>query len=305
VWDENRKQIVVARDSELQCIDPDSLEAHHTWQMNIEKVTQLDISNSGDRLLVAGGEPGHRGRTASLPWPFSLEAHAIDLDAQSPLAESAEVVLCARWLSDASGWVEADWEGKVCARDSQGRERLRFQGHTGPILTMCLLEGDAIVATAGVDASIKFWELTQGRLIASLNNHTDRVFGLAPFSHEDRPATAASPYPPFVSVSTDHTVRLWNWKVGRLVRFARLATEPRLVAWSPKRLQVAVALEDHTVVFVDMGTLKVTLLADERRDRVEAMLIVPNPSSSLESDRLIVWRASGARSINLSPTSRD
>lgn len=299
LWDAHRNQIVIARDSELQCIDSDSLETSHTWQVNLEKITHLDLSSDGERLLVVGGDPGQRGCVASLPWKYSPEANSIDVEAQTSFAESHEIVSCARWLNDLSGWVEVDWEGRICARDAQGRERLTFQGHTGPILTMCLLERDAVVATAGVDASIKFWELSTGRLIVSLDNHTDRVLGLAPFFQEERPVTAANPPFPFVSVSSDRTVRLWNRKIGRLIRFARLETAPRLMAWLPTRLQVAVALEDHSVVLVDMETIRVTPLEDDRRDRVEAMLMVPN------ADRLIVWRTSGAKSIPISQPIHD
>jgi hypothetical protein len=71
------------------------------------------------------------------------------------------------------------------------------------------------------------------------------------------------------------------------------------MAWLPTRLQVAVALEDHSVVLVDMETIQVTPLEDDRRDRVEAMLMVPN------TDRLIVWRASGAKSIPISQPIRN
>ena len=56
------------------------------------------------------------------------------------------------------------------------------------------------------------------------------------------------------SVGADRTVRLWQPEIGRLVRFARLESNPLAVAWNADGSLLAVAAADGKVRVFDPAT---------------------------------------------------
>jgi WD40 repeat protein len=72
-----------------------------------------------------------------------------------------------------------------------------------------------------------------------------------------RPQDGESP-PWIATCSADRTVRFWQPTIGRLVRFARLDSEPLAIAWLPDGSQLAVTSVDGHVRLLDPITLKIT-----------------------------------------------
>ncbi|MEJ7637159.1 MAG: hypothetical protein WKF75_04000, partial [Singulisphaera sp.] len=89
------------------------------------------------------------------------------------------------------------------------------------------LPGRAAVLSAGIDETIRLWDVDSGQSLRTLSNHTRPVHHLAlrPNADDDTPPSVAS-------VSEDRTVRLWQPTIGRLVRFVRLKSVPMEVAWT-------------------------------------------------------------------------
>ena len=114
------------------------------------------------------------------------------------------------------------------------------------------LPSDKQLVTAGVDESLRIWETGTGKSGPILSNHTRPVNGLAV-----RPTGDPSAPPLVVSISDDRTVRLWQPTLGRMVRFARLPTEPRAVAWSADGASILVACKDGNLRVIDPETVEV------------------------------------------------
>ena len=59
------------------------------------------------------------------------------------------------------------------------------------------------------------------------------------------------------SVSADHTVRLWQPTIGRMVRFAKLKATPLAVAWLPDASAVVVASDNGHVLLIDPDSARI------------------------------------------------
>jgi WD40 repeat protein len=111
-----------------------------------------------------------------------------------------------------------------------------------------------LLLSAGVDQVIRVWSCEDGVVATpprrSLDNHADAVYQLA-----TQPGDHAIPF--LASASVDKTVRLWQPSIGRLVRFARLPTEPTSLAWSRDGNRLAVGAADGKLRIIDPGNAKV------------------------------------------------
>ena len=85
------------------------------------------------------------------------------------------------------------------------------------------MDGKTLVS-AGVDQSVRVWDLESAKLIRSLNQHTKPVHALAL-----RPTEVGLPM--VASAAGDRTIRLWQPTIGRMVRYVRLDAEPLNIAW--------------------------------------------------------------------------
>ena len=120
------------------------------------------------------------------------------------------------------------------------------------VLAVVFLPGDKQLVTAGVDETLRIWDAGSGKPERILSNHTRPVNGLAV-----RPTTDPSAPPLVASVSDDRTVRLWQPTLGRMVRFARLPSEPRAVAWTTDGASILAACKDGQLRVIDPETVEV------------------------------------------------
>ena len=67
------------------------------------------------------------------------------------------------------------------------------------------------------------------------------------------------------SASDDRTVRFWQPTIGRMVRFARLPTQPREIAWSIDGSTIFAAGTDGKVYSIDPNKVEII----DERDVVE------------------------------------
>ncbi|MGW4028361.1 WD40 repeat domain-containing protein [Streptomyces sp. NPDC004838] len=91
-------------------------------------------------------------------------------------------------------------------------EEVVLEGHTGAVRALCAVAaGDrTLLATAGDDGTVRFWDPASGEHVRTLVGHTDRVKALCVLPAGDRTLLATA--------SADRTVRLWDPASGEHVR---------------------------------------------------------------------------------------
>jgi WD40 repeat protein len=87
-------------------------------------------------------------------------------------------------------------------------ELLTLTGHTGPVQSVAINPDDHTAVSAGMDKTIKLWDLTSGREIRTLTGHTD-IIDCVVISPDGRNA---------LSASRDQTLKLWELSTGKVIR---------------------------------------------------------------------------------------
>jgi WD40 repeat protein len=120
--------------------------------------------------------------------------------------------------------------------------KLRFTGHSRPVLAMAAMNRSDQVITAGADHTIRIWNILDGTVVRTMDNHTSVVNDLAV---QQTPTAAATGN--LASVGEDRTVRIWQSETGRLVRSMRLESVPGRVVWTENNHSLLVGCNDGTV----------------------------------------------------------
>ena len=130
-------------------------------------------------------------------------------------------------------------------------------GHTQEVYDAAWSSDDALIATAGVDQSLKLWDAASGAELRTLQGHGNRVQGVA-----------FSPLGQIASASWDRTARLWDQASGELL--ATLAGDQGEVlyaAFSPDGERLATAGRDGAVRLYLTQTAALRRLAAEKLTR--------------------------------------
>ena len=215
-----------------------------SFQTSLANIRDLAFSPDGKHLAVAGGTPAEEGIVEVFSWPNGKRL--------SEFKGHSDSVSGVAWIDDDS-LAAASLDHEVSVWDlSKDEPRRKLKGHSRGVTTVAVVrqQEKVTLVTAGLDQNLRGWELATGRQIRSRKNHTREVHQLA-----GRPATEGLPM--VASISRDHTVRLWQPTIGRMVRFARLESPPLAVAWLPDGSLVAVTSADGAVRLVDPDTAKV------------------------------------------------
>jgi len=232
--------------------------------VELAHVHDLAFAPDGKSLLAAGGSPTEAGAVEELNWPDGKRVRRI--------AEWKDLVYRVAWSPDGKRWAaaSADGTGRVFARDT-GKQLVRHDGHSRAVLAVVFLPDGETVVSAGVDQTLQVWDAETGKLARTLDNHTNVVNDLAV-----RPRTAKDAPPVVASAGEDRTVRLWQPTRGRLVRFAKLDSVPRALAWSPDGTRLLAGCNDGQVRVLDPDTLEVLRAAKALDDRVHTLLPAPD-----------------------------
>jgi WD40 repeat protein len=119
----------------------------------------------------------------------------------------------------------------------QLKESLKLYGHTASVQAVAFSPDGAMVASAGLDKSVRFWDVLTGIELKQVFGISDRVS--VAFSPDGTSLAAASP---------DGTVRVLDVQTGSEVAVLRGHTGPvRAVAFSPDGHWLASAGDDRTV----------------------------------------------------------
>lgn len=267
------KQVVAGSQAGIDVCGWPDLNRTRTLKLEFANIHDVKFSHDGDRLAVAGGDPGERGIVQIFSWP--------QLEPLTRIEQHGDDVYAVDWTMDSRGIVSAGLDRRVVIYDvQQGKLLQTIEGHSKGVTTACLLNGDKLLVSAGIDQSLRVWETATGKPVRTLDNHTGAVHDV-----ELRPADEPAGLPVVVSCSDDRTVRFWQPTIGRMVRFVRLDSVPLTVAWIPGSQVVAAATTAGTVVLIDYPTAAVLREIPVSEHWLYALAVHPNGESLVTGAR--------------------
>ena len=236
--------VVVGSQNGIELFNWPALERSGSLLTKLSHVHDLAFSPDATRLAAAGGRPAESGEVEFFRWPDRQPLEHVTLD--------EELIYQIAWRSDAKQLATAGANYQVSLIGASGIVERQFQGHSEGVLSVAYLHGDAFLASAGLDHSLRVWNLSERRLQRTLNNHTRAVNDLA-----IRPGDASRLT--IASAGTDRTVRIWWPVVGRLVRFAKLPSEPLDIDWTPNGSHILAACRDGHLRVIDPETVEIVI----------------------------------------------
>jgi WD40 repeat protein len=234
--------VLVGSQAGVQVRSWPELKLVRSLQTDLSHVHDLAFSPDGKTLAIAGGSPGEKGLLELIAWPDGTLLHRKSLH--------KDIIHSVAWAANSATIVTASADQTVRRLNARnGNASSVLEGHSRGVFAVVFLPGDNQLVSAGGDETIRVWEIAKGQTERILSNHTKPVTGLA--------ARPASDPPMLASIGDDRTVRLWQPTLGRMVRFARLASEPKAVAWTADGNSILVAGKDGALRVIDPETVEV------------------------------------------------
>lgn len=266
------KSVVTGSQAGVQVLTWSDLRPFHSIKSELSNVNDLAFSPDGKILAVAGGSPGEKGTVELFRWPEATLLHRV-----SP---HKDVVHSVAWSSNSTRLATASADTNSILIDVQTGKAVRvLEGHSRPVLGVEFLPGDEQLITAGVDETLRLWNVETGKAARVLSNHTRPVTGLA-----IRPTREKSDVMELASISDDRTVRIWQPTRGRMVRFTRVPSEPRAMAWTKDGAKLVVACKDGSVRTIDPEAAEV-LTTVSGMEGIAYSLVVASDGSMLVGGR--------------------
>lgn len=275
------KQVILGSQEGLEVRSWPELKVVSHLKTELSHVHDLAFSPNGKLLLVAGGSPAKSGVVELLSWPEGKLIRRV--------AEHRDLIYRVAWSPDGLTWasVSADATSRVSSTES-GKLLARFEGHSRAVLALSFLPDGKTIVSAGVDQTLQLWEAASGKPIRTLDNHTATVNDVA-----TRPVTSNNAPPILASIGEDRTVRLWQPSIGRLMRFTRLESVPRVVAWSSNGNRLYVGCNDGKLRVLDFETLDVIGEKQGLEGRIHTL--IPDPAD----DRTVLLGGAGVIKLHV------
>ncbi|MFD4531689.1 cytochrome D1 domain-containing protein [Kitasatospora sp. NPDC058397] len=200
-------------------------------------------------------------------------------DAQRRIAVSRERAAQSRQLLETQPEAAAlvALEGYRAAHSTEARSSLlsayaayssnQFTGHTGAVTAVAYAPDGRTLATGSADHTVKLWDTTTHRLLATLTGHTGIVNTVA-FSPDGRTLASAG---------TDRTVRLWDVASGRTTGILTGHTGVvSSAAFSPDGRTLATAGYDQTARLWDVASQRALTTLTGHTGAVRAVAYAPD-----------------------------
>ncbi|MEO1526662.1 MAG: hypothetical protein AAFX06_14595 [Planctomycetota bacterium] len=220
-----------------------SLEVVREVEVTMPNLHCCAFSPDAKRLAIGGGYPSEEGVVKVYAWP------TLDLLHSKTCHEDSVVGLA--WQNDTTVLsASLDRTIQRIKLDSEGNDSQPLTGHSRGVTTVCPLPDGKTLVSGGEDQSLRVWDLEDDRVVRSLNQHTDVIHAAAL-----RPTAVGLPM--VATAAADRTIRFWQPTIGRMVRYARLPSEPLSIAWLNEQ-QLIAACSDGELRLVDSVEVVVT-----------------------------------------------
>ncbi len=264
------KSVVACSQTGLEIFAWPSLKSTKKVSLSIANLHCVRFAPNGKRFAVGGGNPSEEGIVEIYSWPEckllkTLADH--DDSVRSMVFDGNDKLITASMDRTVAVW---DIESEKVTRT--------LKGHSRSVNAVQILKGGEIV-TAGDDLSLRVWSRESEKPRRNLRQHTKPVLKLSLRPESEGLNVLAS-------AGRDRTIRFWQPKIGRMMRFIRLDSEPLDIIWLDKN-RVAVSCVDGKVRFVNFEDVE--LLGEMEGLGEWAYAIAMSPGG----DALVVGGAQG------------
>jgi WD40 repeat protein/serine/threonine protein kinase len=256
----------------------------------------IDFAPDGNTLLVAGYPVNDRVRTG-----VAKLFHVADRQVVASFQWDKGALHSAAFTPDGRGIALGGETGVVNLWRPTPPAEPVFARHHADVRSLAFDPAGPLLATAGSDKVIKFWNLADGQLQMSLRGHEALVSCI----------TFAPDGKLLASGSFDNTVRLWDVSTGQEV--AKLEghglDQPdrrgiHCLAISPNNQVLATAGKDFVLMLWNLNTRKVQAALRGHRAPVRAVAFSPDNTkvaSASQDGTVRVWAVQPARPIQMLP----
>lgn len=226
----------------------------------LEHVHDLKFSPDGKSLLAAGGSPAQSGRVEV--WNWSKRERTLEVDGHK------DVVYRVAWSPKGTQWITCSGDGRCFVFSAAIGERVtQYEGHSRGVLAGVYVD-NYLIASTGIDQTIRLWNSGDGSHMRTLDNHVGTVNDVAL-----QPALANPASDVIATISEDRTVRTWQPRIGRLMRFTRLASVPRSLAWSNEGTKLYVGCDDAHFRIIDAESMETEAEVDGLVGRIYELVV--------------------------------
>ncbi len=264
----NAQQVVLGSQSGVEIRSWPDLELVKKFATKLAHVHDLKFSPDGRTLLVAGGAPAVSGRVEVWEWSRGELLHEVE--------PHDDVVYRVAWSPDGSQWSSCGGDGRcIVFNASTAKQIAEYKGHSKAVVSLGYLEAASIVSVSA-DQTVRLWNSSDGMQLRTLDNHLGTVNDVAVLNTLERqPTSTAISATNIATISEDRTLRLWQPKIGRLVRFVRLPSVPRSLVLSADATAIYVGCNDGVMRVVEVENLQVTREIQGLQGRIHEMVIDP------------------------------
>jgi RNA polymerase sigma factor (sigma-70 family) len=203
----------------------------------------------GEQVLAVALAPDARRLVTAGAWsdlPGQLKIWDVETGAETAAITRIPGVRAAALSPDCGALATGDWSGAITLRaPDTGQERISVHAHDGGVASVAYSSDGELLASAGLDRTVKIWSTPDLRAKQTLAGHTDRVATVAFFRHRHAVVTG----------SWDRTARLWDLTTGKATwKLEGFRSAVEAVAISPDDGLVAAASSEPTVKLWDATT---------------------------------------------------
>lgn len=249
------KRVLAGSQTGIAIYDAVTGESLDSLSVDMDNVHDLAWTNNGTLLAAAGGTAGESGVVQFISWP--------DRQLRQRVEPHDDLIYKITFAADGERWATASGD-EVCtvhhvdptaesdrSQPAKSNDKpVRFTKHSRPVLAAAFLPDSRTIVTASRDQTLRVWDALTGNDIRVLHNHSADVNALAL-----SPRTEGLPM--VASASADMTVRFWQPTIGRMVRFAKLESQPLCIAWADQGNLLVAGCQDGKARLVDPETVEI------------------------------------------------
>ena len=143
-FDAHSKQWIVAQGSELSIWNEDGTQPLQKVETTVEKIHDVQLSSTGNQLIVAGGTPGELGSIEQYSWPAAqlLAKRLFPID----------TIVRVHWVSEKNLVAAASSTGELFLLSDQNFETIwQTDAHPGGCTSVQVIADLGLVVSGGID----------------------------------------------------------------------------------------------------------------------------------------------------------